>query len=130
MRSGSYSDGFGSVCFFPSFLCHLSSSLLFVCMLLMESLALYFVPFLAQLRRERIAERMKALQELVPNANKVCLSSSSLSCFFSDLFLSNINLYNNWLYKSKFTSKLLIFYDYIHAITNWSICTNHHRLGI
>jgi hypothetical protein len=24
-----------------------------------------------QLRRERIAERMKALQELVPNANKV-----------------------------------------------------------
>lgn len=26
---------------------------------------------LRQLRRERIAERMKALQELVPNANKV-----------------------------------------------------------
>lgn len=25
----------------------------------------------SQLRRERIAERMKALQELVPNANKV-----------------------------------------------------------
>lgn len=27
--------------------------------------------FCGQLRRERIAERMKALQELVPNANKV-----------------------------------------------------------
>lgn len=31
---------------------------------------LHFVPW-TQLRRERIAERMKALQELVPNSNKV-----------------------------------------------------------
>lgn len=30
-----------------------------------------YVVVLLQLRRERIAERMKALQELVPNANKV-----------------------------------------------------------
>jgi hypothetical protein len=31
----------------------------------------------SQLRRERIAERMKALQELVPNANKVSKDMSS-----------------------------------------------------
>lgn len=43
-----------------------------------------------QLRRERIAERMKALQELVPNANKVaenfphfCSSSFALFYFFA-----------------------------------------------
>ena len=32
--------------------------------------------FLLQLRRERIAERMKALQELVPNSNKVLFFSA------------------------------------------------------
>ena len=40
---------------------------------------------LLQLRRERIAERMKALQELVPNANKVD-QFSPLSFLFSPLF--------------------------------------------
>jgi hypothetical protein len=34
----------------------------------------YFEPFVPlQLRRERIAERMRALQELVPNTNKVIM---------------------------------------------------------
>jgi hypothetical protein len=32
-----------------------------------------------QLRRERIAERMKALQELVPNANKVQTNKKDLN---------------------------------------------------
>ena len=40
---------------------------------------------LLQLRRERIAERMKALQELVPNANKVD-QFFPLSFLFSPLF--------------------------------------------
>lgn len=40
-----------------------------------------------QLRRERIAERMKALQELVPNANKVSETSRLSSSRFR-LFLT------------------------------------------
>lgn len=40
---------------------------------------------LLQLRRERIAERMKALQELVPNANKVCQIFLSFLPSFSSL---------------------------------------------
>lgn len=38
-----------------------------------------------QLRRERIAERMKALQELVPSANKV--SAFSVQLFIASLFI-------------------------------------------
>ena len=34
-------------------------------------LKFFWNPFRMQLRRERIAERMKSLQELVPNTNKV-----------------------------------------------------------
>jgi hypothetical protein len=34
-----------------------------------------FFPFWAQLRRERIAERIRALQELVPSVNKVSVFS-------------------------------------------------------
>lgn len=43
---------------------------------------------LLQLRRERIAERMKALQELVPNANKVDQNFLSLLPSFSPFALS------------------------------------------
>ena len=42
-----------------------------------------------QLRRERIAERMKALQELVPNANKVRQIFSCLSLFLPLPILSS-----------------------------------------
>jgi hypothetical protein len=46
------------------------------------TLALKCVRAILQLRRERIAERMKSLQELVPNANKVAASPHSpLSSF-------------------------------------------------
>ena len=38
-----------------------------------------------QLRRERIAERMKALQELVPSANKV--SAFSVQLIIASLFI-------------------------------------------
>lgn len=34
-----------------------------------------------QLRRERITERVKALQELVPHANKVWSMTVSCSCY-------------------------------------------------
>lgn len=43
----------------------------FVCNLIYCDLSETYGVVLLQLRRERIAERMKALQELVPNANKV-----------------------------------------------------------
>lgn len=43
-----------------------------------------------QLRRERIAERMKALQELVPSANKV--SGPSIQSFVLRSFLILIAL--------------------------------------
>jgi hypothetical protein len=45
-----------------------------------------------QLRRERIAERMKALQELVPSANKVCAFLVQL--FMDSLFILFIFKYN------------------------------------
>lgn len=44
---------------------------LFICSFVLACIFLRRV--LLQLRRERIAERMKALQELVPNANKVII---------------------------------------------------------
>lgn len=40
-----------------------------------------------QLRRERIAERMRALQELVPNTNKVIIHA-----IFPDLIISMLGL--------------------------------------
>jgi hypothetical protein len=45
---------------------------------------------MGQLRRERIAERMKALQELVPNGNKVNFYSIHFQFSFQKLRLVKI----------------------------------------
>jgi hypothetical protein len=50
--------------------------------------------FVFQNRRERISERLKILQELVPNGSKVDFSnySSKLSCFFCTSLTVKINI--------------------------------------
>lgn len=47
-----------------------SSYMIFTLMYLCEDITAHFL-LLVQLRRERIAERIRALQELVPCVNKV-----------------------------------------------------------
>lgn len=68
-------------------------SLIFFFFLILMTKYLLVPKYLAQLRRERIAERIRALQELVPSVNKVCPFLSDVLFF---LWLDEFNWSMFW----------------------------------
>ena len=76
-----------------------------------------------QLRRERIAERMKALQEMVPSANKVhfCLFSPSMNNIYCFPFILHYHFYCVCISKylfffSHFNDSMYLFFIIIYIV--------------
>ena len=93
-----------SLCFFAAIciythacISHWPRSFLCICYSVSGLFCLFFqlLCVYLQLRRERIAERMKALQEMVPSANKVqlCHFASSMNNLYSFPFISHYHFY-------------------------------------